>query len=805
MAENYTDQELLDVTQIAYYNFDSEMIEDLTRKNGGRPPDLQQILVADYAKYKAIDKNLIEGDVKDTIYGSVCVEDPKFENVEGGEEKAYDLSKVASAQERYEAIKDGDRCEGWTLLDYHNENASTGFVACVLDPGDGGAIIGFRGSESDPKYQIFTDWVVSDVGLSNSYETVQQHAAEAYVEDMYKRFGDKYDHWAMSGHSLGGALAAHGALTAPQEMWENITQAYSLDGPGVSDEYIAGHRDYIERMRQHPDVMRHYGWSWVGDLIYPLPCMNYQWLDVADDMNGLSFFETTRKHDTCSVLFNEDGSFKTANKDLDWFAFGASAVSKGIDAISAVSGNASKGAAQLASVMEKLDDYFRAQKEAKADAQLQEFISEHDFENEQQIRDYLQEHTQNGNLEYLVRGALLRCRHGTHARRLNLTKCHGVYITTHPVIHAANCISGLNITYFGICNSPAPPNTETVHYTKDVPRDSSGNPCGDAPGGFESGKKCCPEIVGEVWLDTYPQTRIVDNGDIDGGDRAIAESGRGQPKGRNAVTTLSFLICKYGGLIEPYNSGQQYDSDEEELKNAEENVELDHEAEENTMHEIGGEGDAHGEAIEQSPVVFNGRELSEETGYLIDSMRPTSFDGDSASYDWHNIEYLLNSDPEAMTRDKYDALCYVFNSMESPEDMERFINLGYTTKEIPKIEMPRGSLNMMDSYNTLNAQNQQRASTSGYRLCAPNSILGAVVQWYCNEKEGGTLSGECAQSAAIMEAISESGKDVYVPVSKSETPIKIALDESGDFQVTLPMQTPENRTHTVTVGAVKEK
>ena len=28
------------------------------------------------------------------------------------------------------------------------------------------------------------------------------------------------------------------------------------------------------------------------------------------------------------------------------------------------------------------------------------------------------------------------------------------------------------------------------------------------------------------------------------------------------TTTLSFLICKYGGLIEPYNSGQQYDPDE---------------------------------------------------------------------------------------------------------------------------------------------------------------------------------------------------------------------------------------------------
>ena len=147
----------------------------------------------------------------------------------------------------------------------------------------------------------------------------------------------------------------------------------------------------------------------------------------------------------------------------------------------------------------------------------------------------------------------------------------------HPYIHALNCFVGEeeNITWYGVCKAPCPPPTETIHLTKDVPRSpTTGAPTGTAPGGFVSGHKCSPEIVGAIWMDSYELTRIVDNGDIDPSDRAkvqsltsnfseltdeeqIAQST--QPDGIPTTTTLSFLICKYGGLIEPYNSGQQYE------------------------------------------------------------------------------------------------------------------------------------------------------------------------------------------------------------------------------------------------------
>ena len=39
----------------------------------------------------------------------------------------------------------------------------------------------------------------------------------------------------------------------------------------------------------------------------------------------------------------------------------------------------------------------------------------------------------------------------------------------------------------------------------------------------------------------------MDNGDIDPNGEGLA-----------SVTTLSYLVCNWGGLIEPYNSGQEY-------------------------------------------------------------------------------------------------------------------------------------------------------------------------------------------------------------------------------------------------------
>ena len=59
-----------------------------------------------------------------------------------------------------------------------------------------------------------------------------------------------------------------------------------------------------------------------------------------------------------------------------------------------------------------------------------------------------------GNPEYLVRGAPLRCRYGSHMRYLDMLEAHGVYLNDDPVMHRKDCKVGENILPFGICTSP---------------------------------------------------------------------------------------------------------------------------------------------------------------------------------------------------------------------------------------------------------------------------------------------------------------------------------------------------------------
>ena len=75
-------------------------------------------------------------------------------------------------------------------------------------------------------------------------------------------------------------------------------------------------------------------------------------------------------------------------------------------------------------------------------------------------------------------------------------------------------------------------------------------------------------IVG-CWNDTYSDSRIVDNGDKNPGARRLTEQSGAKILGNNTVTTGSFLICKYGGLIEPIDSGQGTLVFEEDFYNSE--------------------------------------------------------------------------------------------------------------------------------------------------------------------------------------------------------------------------------------------
>lgn len=172
---------------------------------------------------------------------------------------------------------------------------------------------------------------------------------------------------------------------------------------------------------------------------------------------------------------------------------------------------------------------------------------EDEEEAENKIREYLKKHNEGKESnEYLVRGAELQCSCGSHARKLHLSPCHGVYIKNHPVVHELDCLTGDwdNITWYGACckeNSDAERIIVTGKNGEEI-----------------RGSKCYPEIVG-IWMDSYEGTKIVDNGNK-------MKDDPDNPVGCNTLTVGSFLVCRRGGIISPVNSGQDRMVEVEEFK-----------------------------------------------------------------------------------------------------------------------------------------------------------------------------------------------------------------------------------------------
>lgn len=126
--------------------------------------------------------------------------------------------------------------------------------------------------------------------------------------------------------------------------------------------------------------------------------------------------------------------------------------------------------------------------------------------------------------EYLVRGALLKCRKGSHPRRLNLPEAHGVFVDEHPQVFDEDC-TNKHISCFGVCNSGTPPKGAKIVRFAGYAPEGSGGAAEDV-----QGKECTPDIIGQ-WKSPYGE----------------------------AVTMDSYLICACGGIIEPLTSGQEYE------------------------------------------------------------------------------------------------------------------------------------------------------------------------------------------------------------------------------------------------------
>lgn len=226
-----------------------------------------------------------------------------------GEQKRNDIQDILGLMESGQ----GRECGDWVLKDIGNDQRRSGMYACMLETGAKEALVTFRGSEdmSNPDHLV-KDWIGSDLGLLNSALTPQQAAAEQYINKVYKKYGDKYESFSMTGHSLGGNLAEHAAITAPDSMRNRIDRCLNLDGPGFSQTYIAAHAGDIAKSR---GLLEHYQWSAIGTLLNTIPGSSYQTVkaETPDDKGTMSVIW---RHDTNNIKeYDSNGSMIPGDKD----------------------------------------------------------------------------------------------------------------------------------------------------------------------------------------------------------------------------------------------------------------------------------------------------------------------------------------------------------------------------------------------------------------------------------------------------------------------------------------------------------
>lgn len=125
---------------------------------------------------------------------------------------------------------------------------------------------------------------------------------------------------------------------------------------------------------------------------------------------------------------------------------------------------------------------------------------------------------------YIVRGAKMRCDHGSHARKINLPISHGTYYKDKPLMNEGDC-AAQNISYFGVCKSPKNPSTEIIYLVGE-------------DGKTVEGKPCLP-VIPDKWTPVKEDTQV---------------------EGLPALTQQSCLICEYKGCIRFETTGQEEES-----------------------------------------------------------------------------------------------------------------------------------------------------------------------------------------------------------------------------------------------------
>ena len=166
-----TDKDALVASQIAYMNIKKKDIKRAVDRYGSAT--LENIF--------KVSRGGVEQDYIERVYGN---KDPKTTKL-----SEYEQMRLEEAKAFIKEIKNSEYAQ-WEIVEVKDDNADSGFYGCMIDCGDGQAIFGFRGSESNTTHQTRQDWINADVALFNNILTRQQKVAQNFVKDMNKKYGD---------------------------------------------------------------------------------------------------------------------------------------------------------------------------------------------------------------------------------------------------------------------------------------------------------------------------------------------------------------------------------------------------------------------------------------------------------------------------------------------------------------------------------------------------------------------------------------------------------------------------------------
>lgn len=289
----YTDKKLQIATQISFMYIDESNIKEYQNKYG-------------INKFPTMHWLLTKSKKSKHIYGKYL---KQFST------KAKGVGKIRrdSASKLIRKIKCGKSlCSNWRIVSVKDDNEKNGMYACLIETSEKEAIVSFRGSEIIGGIKQFLyDWLEADFGLLNSIEVYQQVAAREFIKKIADSTQVKqYDCYVLTGHSLGGNLAAHATITAPSSISDRIIKCYSFDGPGFSKRYIKKHKDNIIR---NANKIIHYQWSFVGKILNQFESYgqeNYSINISKINKNRMVYFFF--RHDTCFIKFDKIGNITCA-------------------------------------------------------------------------------------------------------------------------------------------------------------------------------------------------------------------------------------------------------------------------------------------------------------------------------------------------------------------------------------------------------------------------------------------------------------------------------------------------------------